>query len=55
MNICSFEEELFMIVVVVRGGGKGEKVEGILSFFRVTGVSKGVVYIEADRASNLYL
>jgi len=33
MNICSFEEELFMIVVVVRGGGKGgEKVEGILSF-----------------------
>ena len=56
MNICSVEEELFMIVVVVRGGGKGgEKVEGILSFFRVTVVSKGVVYIEADRASNLYL
>ena len=44
-----------MIVVVVRGGGKGEKVEGILSFFRVTVVSKGIVYIEADRASNLYL
>ena len=45
-----------MIVVVVRGGEKGgEKVEGILSFFRVTGVSKGAVYIEADRASNLYL
>ena len=56
MNICSFEEELFMIVVVVRGGGKGgEKVERMLSFLRVTGVSKGVVYIEADRASNLYL
>ena len=55
MNICSFEEELFMIVVVVRGGKGGEKVEGILSLFRVTGVPKGVVYIEADRASNLYL
>ena len=44
-----------MIVVVVRGGKGGEKVERILSFFRVTVVSKGVVYIEADRASNLYL
>jgi|TARA_B110000483_G_scaffold29692_1_gene36020 hypothetical protein len=44
-----------MIVVVVRGGKGGEKVERILSFFRVTVVSKGIVYIEADRASNLYL
>jgi len=55
MNICSFEEELFMIVVVVRGGGKGEKVERMLSFFRVTVVSKGVLQREAERASNLYL
>ena len=45
-----------MIVVVVRGGGKGgEKVEGILSLFRVTGVSKGVMQRKAERASNLYL
>jgi len=44
-----------MIVVVVRGGKGGEKVERILSFFRVTVVSKGIEYIEADRASNLYL
>jgi hypothetical protein len=55
MNICSFEEELFMIVVVVRGGkGKGA-VERILSFFRVTGVPKGAAQREAERASNLYL
>jgi hypothetical protein len=55
MNICSFEEELFMIVVVVRGGkGKGA-VERMLSFFRVTGVSKGVMQRKAERASNLYL
>ena len=44
-----------MIVVVVRGGkGKGA-VERMLSFFRVTGVSKGVMQRKAERASNLYL